>query len=157
MIHAKQRQLPVSRKVAIGCALLFSALICLGGVLLIGRFTFKVERSQGAITITDVFLTTGLSPDGTPRERVSQFSPDTARIWCIVDVEAPKPVNVGVRWYYGDELIFDRMMLVERRGAWWIEPPPGQHFLEGEYRVEVYLVNTAERVVRFTVGEAGKP
>lgn len=132
----------------VGCAGL--SILCTLAIVAIGA-TMRIERTSGSITITDVYLTTGLDAQGQPLPATTQFPPGQPRIYCVVTISAPKPVNVGVRWFYGDELIFDSMALVDGRRAYFIEPPPGKVFSEGEYRVEVYLVKDPVRVIHFSV------
>ena len=136
------------RRISVGC-LMALALVC-GLSLLIVR----IERTAGTITITEVILTTGFDAQGQPLAQANQFSPEQPRIYCVVKVSAPKPVNVGVRWFYSNEIIADEVVIVDGQHAWHIQPPAGQVFQEGVYRVEVYLVKEPVRTVYFSVGKA---
>ncbi|WP_347245954.1 hypothetical protein [Thermogutta sp.] len=131
--------------------LLIGSILCVGFAMCVASIWPAIQVEQGPIVVRDAFLTTEVAPNGTTGERATEFPVDTPRIWCIVDVEAPKPVRVGVRWYYGEKLLWDHIQVVERRGGWYIEPPPGEQFAAGEYRVEVYLVRKAIRTLYFRV------
>lgn len=140
-------------KRAIGLLLIIGGTICAGLAMCISGIWPEVRVERGPIIVRDVFLTTEVAPDGTVGERATEFPAGTPRIWCIVDIESPKPVRVGVRWYYEGKLLLDQVQVVYRRGGWYIETPPGEHFLPGRYWVEVYLVKKAVRTVYFKVVE----
>lgn len=137
----------------IGLLLILGAGICSGLAICAFSILPVIRVEKGPVFIKDAFLTAEVRADGTTGERTTEFPSDTPRIWCIVDVEAPKPIRVGVRWYYEGKLIVDQVQIVERRGGWYIEPIPGERFQPGEYRVEVYLVRKAIRTLYFKVTE----
>jgi hypothetical protein len=141
---------PVFMRIGLGGCLL-AVLLCIGS-LAAAIITGSVWVSgPQPITITDVILTTGVDAQGQPIDDVTRFAPTVERIYCVVTVQAPKPINMGARWYYKDILIFEQAQTVDQRGYWWIRPT-GEAFPEGQYRVEIYLAKESSRTVYFTVG-----
>lgn len=129
---------------------LLAVCLCVGclAVVVITRIT----RVSGTVTITDVVLTSGIDAEGNPVDNVTQFDPTVDYICCVVTLSAPKPVHIGTRWYHEDTLIYEQAITEGRTGYWCIERT-GVAFSEGQYRVEVYLVERPERIVYFTVGQ----
>jgi|YNPNPStandDraft_1061719.scaffolds.fasta_scaffold23693_3 hypothetical protein len=138
-------------KQVIALLLIGGAIICVGLGICTSSVWSALKVEKGSIVVKDAFLTAEVTPNGNTGERAFKFPADTHRIWCIVEVEAPRPVQVGVRWYYQGELLLDQVQVVSKRGGWYIEPPPGEYFPVGEYRVEVYLVKRAVRTLYFEV------
>jgi len=83
---------------------------------------------------------------------VDRFPPETPRIYCIVKVVAPKPVHVGIRWIYEDEVIFVDEGTFNGDYGFYISPLPGEQFREGNYRVEIFLIEETIKSADFTVG-----
>jgi hypothetical protein len=108
-------------------------------------------QSSKPITITNVFLTTGLDAQGNPLPAVEEFLKDQSRIYCIVTIQAPKPIRVGVRWFYQDRLFADQAQTISTTGIWFLESTAEQKFRAGQYRVEVYLIESALRTKNFSV------
>ncbi len=131
--------------------LIGGAIICVGLGICISSMWSALKVEKGSIVVKDAFLTAEVTPNGSTGERAFKFPADTHRIWCIVDVEAPRPVRVGVRWYYQGKLLLDQVQVVSKRGGWYIDPPPGEYFPVGEYQVEVYLVKRAVRTLYFEI------
>jgi hypothetical protein len=111
----------------------------------------RVTLTTGTATITNVFTTTGLDSQGNPQPSQSSFPPDQSRIYCVVTVSSSKPVNVGVRWFLENELIFEDRALVNNWRAFFIQPLPGELFKKGNYRIEVYLIREPVRTINFSV------
>ena len=105
------------------------------------------------ITIEEVILTTEIDAQGVPVNQATHFAPTVEKIGCFVRVSAPKPISVGVRWYYQDKLISDAPQIVDRASLWWLSRTSGDSFPEGKYRVEVYLIKDPIRTVYFTIGQ----
>ncbi len=133
-----------------GCFLVI--LLCVGGLAAAGA-TGKIWFSSSKINIADVVLTTGLDAQGMPVDNVTQFAPTASRIYCVVTIDAPKPIFVGTRWYYNDTLIMDKGQTVDKSGYMSLYRKDGSPFPEGQYRVEIYLVKEPSRTVYFTVGQ----
>jgi hypothetical protein len=108
---------------------------------------------SGKITIEKVVIAGEIDAQGNPLAPSNQFNPNQPRIYCVVTVSAPKEINVGIRWYFEDKLIFEERAMVDRWRAFYIQPLPGKKFPEGNYRAEVYLIEDRVRTVYFTVGE----
>jgi hypothetical protein len=133
-----------------GCLLV--VLLCVGGLLIVGLTGGIWVSSPQPINITDVVLSTGVNDQGRPVDNVTRFAPTASRVYCTVQVSAPKPVHVGVRWYYQDALILDQAQTVDQIGHWMLYRDDGNPFDKGQYRVEVYLVERPSRTIYFTVG-----
>ncbi len=113
----------------------------------------RINIISGKITIKNVVVTGEIDALGNPLAPSNHFNPDQLRIYCVVTVSAPKEINVGIRWYFEDKLIFEDRAMVDRWRAFYIQPLPGNMFQEGNYRAEVYLIVETLRSVYFTVGE----
>jgi hypothetical protein len=133
--------------IGFGCIILAVA-FCLLSLIMLVKTNMLVNEP---ITITDVVLTTGITSQLQPLDSVTRFPFTQPRIYCLISISSPKPVNVGVRWYYEGNLIYDDKAIVENSRAFYIEPLPGNDFKPGKYKVEVYLVNEALRTMEFTV------
>jgi hypothetical protein len=131
-----------------GLALVFA---CAAAILLLVFGTFRLTASEGTVTISKFYLTTGLDAEGEPLPPTTEFRSTQETIYAIVSVSAPKPINVGVRWFQGETLIYDARDMVEGSRFFWISPPPGASFEPGQYRAEVYLVSDPVRTVEFTI------
>ena len=127
-------------------------LLCASGLVVTGAIG-KIGLSSSKITITNIILTTGLDAQGRPIDNVTHFDPNVGRIYCVVTINAPKPINVGMRWYYNDTLIMDQSQTMNKSGYMSIYRKDGSSFPEGRYRVEIYLVRQPERIVYFIVGQ----
>lgn len=97
-------------------------------------------------------MTTGVDAQGNLLPSVDHFTPDQPRIYCYVAVTSPKPISIGVRWFYEDQLFFNYAQAVDIQEIFYIQPLPGEKFKEGKYRVEIYFVDKAIRTLNFTVG-----
>jgi hypothetical protein len=113
----------------------------------------RINIISGKIMIENVVITGEIDAQGNPLAPSNQFNPNQPRIYCVVTVSAPKEINVGIRWYFEDKLIFEERAMVDRWRAFYIQPLPGKKFPEGNYRAEVYLIENRVRTVYFTIGE----
>ncbi len=122
-------------------------------VLLLSSACGIVQFKSGTITITNAFTTSGIDSSGQPLAPATEFHTKTSRIYCIVSVDSPSLVPVGVRWFFENELFYDQVIRTDRSAplAMFIEPLPGESFPVGSYRAEVYLVKEAVRVLDFIV------
>lgn len=134
-----------------GCLLII--LVCVGGLVAAGLTGSIWVAGPQRITITSVILTTGVDAQGKPIDNVTHFASTVGRIYCVVTIDAPKPVQVGARWYYNNTLIYDQAITVDKSGYMALYRKDGTPFPEGQYRVEIYLVKETERTVYFTVGQ----
>lgn len=144
-----QRHKKTGYLIGLGC-MIFSVSFCLISLILLVKTKMLVNES---ITITDVVLTTGITEQLQPLDSVTRFSIKQPRIYSLISISSSKPINVGVRWYYEDDLIYDDRAIVEDKRAFYIEPLPGGQFKPGRYKVEVYLVDEALRTMEFTVSK----
>jgi hypothetical protein len=128
----------------IPCSIAVFIVLCI--ILFVGSQIIQIDTQSGSIDISEMYLTSGLDSQGKPLPPVDRFPPDTPRIFCVVKVIAPKPVNVGIRWIYEDEII---------HGTWafYIAPLPGEQFREGDYRVEIFLIEETIEQANFSVGD----
>lgn len=127
------------------------------GILLVSScvpFGLLPERS-GPIWLDEPVLARGLSEQGEPIDATILFRTSDSRIYCSVKMQGPDGVRLGARWYYGDKVIYDRVLDLgtKRRATWWLEVSPGQRFPVGHYRVEIYLLKEAVKVEDFQVIE----
>ena len=136
----------------IGLGSCFLLVVLCAGSLVAGGFTGKIWTSAQRVTITNVVLTSGLDAQGRPIDSDVQFDPFVGRIYCVVTIDAPRPIYVGTRWYYDDTLIMDAHQTISESGYMLLYRKDGSPFPQGQYRVEVYLVKEAERIVYFKVG-----
>ncbi len=149
-IQLKSKNPPNNMGKLLGCLGIFFILICILA-LVFGIFKFNLNSSS--IYITEAVVTTNIDEAGNPDGVSTSFLPTQPRIYCLVKVEASQPVNVGIRWYLENDLVFQDQQLVDQWRAFYIEPLPGHQFIQGNYRVEIYLVSDALRTINFTVKE----
>lgn len=125
-------------------------------ILLTGCFGITVNSgSSGTVKITELVMAKDVTSDGNPIEPALEFNTNDKRIYCIVGVTGPENVRIGSRWYFGDKLIYDRMLSLgtQRRGTFWLDMAPGQKFPVGDYRVEIYLIKEPIKTITFKVVE----
>jgi len=147
--HSTKKSVPLW--IGLGSCLLV-VILCGGGLVAAGA-TGKMWTSAQRVTITSVVLTTGLDALGRPVDNITRFDPTASRIYCVVTIDASRPIYVGTRWYYNDTLIMDKGQTVDKSGYMSIYRMDGTPLPEGQYRVEIYLVKQPERTVYFTVGQ----
>ena len=131
----------------LGCLFIFFLITLLG----LGIIKLNVTTTSGAIAITDVVTTTGFDSQGQPLPSSNRFSLNETRIYCFVTVKSPNPVNVGVRWFFENSLIYEDNATFNGSRAFFLQPLPGKVFQQGDYRVEIYLVEETLRTVQFSV------
>ena len=127
---------------------LFLVIICVT-IALTARV--QLNAVSGSISITDARVTSRIDEQGKPLSSDNIFSTQEPRIYCYVEVSAPKAVNIGVRWYRENELIFESREMVYQWRTFYIEPLSGRRFEEGNYRVDVFLINDPIVTIPFTV------
>jgi hypothetical protein len=127
--------------------LIFTATACLGIRINPGR--------SGDIYLDDPVMAKGADAQSGPIDRTNVFRSTDDRIYCTISIRGPDGVHLGARWYYMDKLITDRVIDLgtQRRGAWWLQRPPRGAFPVGDYRIEIYLVKSADKVAYFKVVE----
>lgn len=115
---------------------------------------FNPNRS-GEVYINEPVMAKGTDEQHNPIEPTTIFKTTDKRIYCTISVEGPEGVRLSARWYYGEKLIYDKMIDLgkQRRGAWWLKVAPGQKFPAGDYRIEIYLTKEPLKVVMFKVVE----
>ncbi len=91
-----------------------------------------------------------------PTEATETFAP-TDVFYCSVrasNLEAGSQVTA--RWFYGDELVHEYTIAVEQGGSGYLgfNAARDDHWLPGDYRVEIYLGDQLVETVDFTVEEA---
>ncbi len=117
-------------------------------------FVPNLDRS-GPVYIDEPVTARGVDSDDNPIDLTRDFRATDKRIYCTVPIRGPDGVRLGARWYYGDKLIYDKMLDLGklRRATWWLEMQPGQKFPQGNYRIEIYLIKDPVKVVTFKVTE----
>ncbi len=131
-------------------ATFFNLSIWLAGCV---RISPILDRS-GAIYIEEPIMAKGADDQGNPKEPTSIFTTADKRIYCTVAIRGPDHVKLGARWYYGDKLIGTEQWIdlgTIHRGVWWLEMAPGRTFPPGNYRIEIFLVQAADKTVPFKV------
>lgn len=128
---------------------MLTVLVGLSGCLSIGP---NLERS-GSIFIEDPVMAKATDDQNNPIDPTTAFKTTDKRMYCTISIKGPDGVRLGARWYYGDRLITDQVIDfgTQRRAAWFLESPPGGSFPAGDYRIEIYLVHSPDKVVYFTV------
>jgi len=133
------------------CMLLLVFGSCLLCALMLLILLFRSRIIIGNIEMNEVILTNGVDRDGTYLPSKDVFSTADPRIYCYVSISSPKPVLIGVRWYMGSMLIYEDQEMVDGWRAFYIEPLQSTGFIEGEYRVEVFLVDKSVRTLDFSI------
>ena len=146
--ESKPKGIRNKKKACILLLLFGSCLLC---ALIVPILFFRGSFIIGNIKVNEVVLTNGVDRDGTHLPSKDVFSTEEPRIYCYVSISSPKPVLIGVRWYKGSTLIFEDQEMVDRWRAFYIEPLQGTVFNEGEYRVEVFLVDKSVRTIYFSI------
>ncbi len=134
---------------AIGCS---TGIVLLAIIVLIIVFS-RININIGKIEITKAVITAEIDKDGNPLPSNGVFPSSQPRIYCYILINSPKPIQVGVRWYYGDTLIFQDTEMINIWKAYYIQPQPGERFRVGEYHVEIYFIDKAIRTLSFSVIE----
>lgn len=118
------------------------------------RIARDPERS-GTIYVGEPVMSKAIDERGDPIEPTTVFKTTDKRIYCTIDIRGPDHVRLGARWYYGDKLIYDRVIDFgrQRRGGWWVDVGPDGKFPPGDYRVEIYLLKDPIRTSLFQVTE----
>jgi hypothetical protein len=135
----------------VGCGALALCLLVACLLVRAAGISFSPSLSRGSVTISDVVLTSGVTADLAPVDDVDHFDSSVPYIWCLVTLQTDQPVSIGARWYYGDTLVRDDRLHTDGVAAFAVEPGGGHSFPEGQYRVEIYLVEEPLRTVYFTV------
>lgn len=113
----------------------------------------SIGVNTASITLGDPVPAQGVDADNNPIGPTNEFKSSDKRMWVAISAKAPAGTSIGYRWYFGDKLIVDdRISLNEQgRAAIYLQPPSGGSFPVGDYRVELYLVKSADKVVSFKV------
>jgi hypothetical protein len=130
------------------CAVVVLLIFILTKILRIGLYP-----SVGSISIDEVSLTTGIDVAGQPIDSTTSFNSHQSKIYCFIKITSPKPVNVGIRWYYENHLIYDDNALVDGSRVFYIQPVEGELFPAGHYHLEIYLLKENLRAINFSVTE----
>ena len=111
----------------------------------------QISSRTGSVKIHDAYLT--LDKDLPKMEQIGPpiFLTDSDRIYLVVILETEKPVNVGVRWYWEDELITQENASLDRPFAWYIQSETTGGFQPGNYRAEIYLIEKAIHSLDFII------
>ena len=108
--NTKFKWLP-NRKTGVACLSCFVIFVlgcALGSVII----NWRIAASAESVSISDVIITTGVDSEGNPFPSTNRFPPEQSRIYCVVKTSSSKPINVGVRWYWKETLIFEDYALV---------------------------------------------
>ncbi len=133
----------------IGCFLV----ILLLAIVVLVIVSSRININAGKIEITKAVITSEIDKEGNPLPANGVFPTSQPRIYCYIAIKSPKPIQVGVRWYYGDTLIFQDTEMINIWKAYYIQPQPGEKFRAGEYHVEIYFIDKAIRTLSFSVRE----
>ncbi|MBX3038708.1 MAG: hypothetical protein KF758_17485 [Anaerolineales bacterium] len=124
--------------------------ICCVSVFIVVPMIFKVNVSGGGYSIESVTLSTGLE-NGQPVGITDVFKPSDT-INCTVKTTGVKDGIIGMRWYFGDELIYDRAAKTQDNiVSMYIRSNKNAILPEGKYRVEIYMAGEALETVYFEV------
>ncbi len=116
-----------------------------------------VTDQPTSLSLDKVILTTDLDEDGLPVDQVSKFNPSIPRIYGVIILQSPVGLpldgTLWVRWYYEDEQIAAHYLHPDprRHMVMWIEPPEGEEFYLGQYRMDIYLDRLSVRTIAFEV------
>ncbi len=111
----------------------------------------RININTGRIEITKAIITNMVDVDGNAFPSNGIFPSSQPRIYCYIAINSSKPIQVGVRWYYGDKKIFEDMEEIYTWKAYYIEPIAGEKFRTGDYHVEIYLIDKAIRTLSFSI------
>lgn len=123
--------------------------------LLIGCFFSVNPPSIEKIQLEDPVMAKAVDENNNPIQPTTTFKTTDKRIYASICTREPSRVRLGARWYFTDKLITDQVIMLDnqRCGAWFLESPPGGTFPAGDYRIEIYLVKSADKVLHFKVVE----
>lgn len=111
--------------------------------------------NRGPVWIDELIVTSGFDADGEPIDQVEVLGPDVSRVYCFARITGPNQVQMGIRWYHEDQLIWTDVMAfgTGRTKAVFLAREGDQPFPPGNYRCEIYAVEKALQEARFRVEE----
>jgi len=125
--------------------------VCVLGIIVFILLGIKVEG--GGYSIENVVLSTDLDKQGVPVNETNSFEPSD-RIICTVITRGADKGIIGMRWYYGNQLIYESWGKTKDNQISQYIRSSGSYMLnKGEYRIDVYFVPEGEPVqsVFFTI------
>jgi hypothetical protein len=134
--------------VAIPVALI--GLCCIAAVLIVVPTVFQVNVSGGGYSIESVTLSTGLE-NGQPVGIKDVFMPSDT-INCTVKTSGIKDGIIGMRWYLGDNVIYDFTgKTKDNIIGTYLRSTKSTVIPEGKYRVEIFTTEKPLQIVNFEV------
>lgn len=131
---------------------LFSAVLLFP--FLISCLSLGISPPQ-SISLPDPVMAKAVDANNKPLEPTTVFKTTDKRMYATICPQGPDHIHLGARWYNGNTLITDQTLDLfnQQCGSWYLESPPGGSFPVGDYRIEIYLVKSADRIVNFKVIE----
>lgn len=138
----------------ISLAMKFRPVLLLSLFLLVSLLACSsAGANQPTVTLNDPVVARRADLRNRPIEPTTEFKTTDKKVCIAISATAPAGTTIGYRWYRENELLLDDRIVLDARGtaAILLQPPNGSAFAEGNYRVELYLVKTAEKVATFKV------
>lgn len=124
-------------------------LCCIAAFILV-PMVFKVNVSGGGYSIESVTLSTDLE-NGQPVGVTTVFKPSDTII-CTVKTTGIKDGIIGMRWYLGDQKIYETTGKTQDNViSTYIQSNKNAILPEGKYRVEIFMTEEALETVYFEV------
>jgi hypothetical protein len=111
------------------------------------------NNTRGFIWLDDPIITSGLDADGEPVDEIEVFTSPVNRVHCFLRIRGPDQVQLGVRWYYQDDLIWTDTMNFgqKRKASVFLARDGDKPFPPGDYRCEIYAVEDTLRIAHFRI------
>ncbi len=137
-------------RLAILITLSLVAVFCIAGAIVVFG---SIRIQSGGYSVDQVILTNDLDKNGRPVGSQNTFQP-SERIFCSVITKGADGI-IGMRWYYGDKLIFERFGRTQNNIiSMYIQSGKTATLEEGDYRVDIHLATTDKtplKTVHFAV------
>ena len=127
--------------------------IILGCFLIFLSIRSKLTFKSGPIYLVDARITTELYQGGNYPPSQDKIRPNEPKIYCLVSLSSPKEVDITVEWYRNGKLIYKDHSPTKSWSAFSLKTIDGSNFPEGEYRVDIKLLNTILRSIMFSVSD----
>ena len=139
----------VSRWLLIGIPVALIGICCIAA-LIVAPSVFKLRLENGDYSIESVTLSTGLE-NGQPVGIREVFMPSD-NIICTVKTSGVDGGIIGMRWYAGEQLIYENTgKTIDNTISTYIASNSSLVLPDGDYRVEIYMVDDPLETVHFEV------